>query len=69
MIRDNVELHLMLVTVAVHDGLTGALYPRIKIRLVPILSANRLCAAALSESDSADAIVPPIEALKMSSED
>jgi uncharacterized protein DUF5753 len=33
------------------------------------LSADWLCAAALSESDSADAIVARIETLKTSSED
>ncbi len=33
------------------------------------LSADRLCAAALSKSDSADAIVACIETLKTSSED
>ena len=89
--RDNVELHVMPVTVAVHDGLdgdfllldfdeaqsigyieypTGAIYVQDQDQVgAYTLSADRLCAAALSVSDSADAITGRIESLKTSSED
>lgn len=89
--RDNVELHVMPVTVAVHDGLngdflllnfdeaqsigyieypTGAIYVQDQDQVgAYTLSADRLCAAALSASDSADAIAARIETLKTSSED
>jgi transcriptional regulator with XRE-family HTH domain len=89
--RDNVELHVMPVTVAVHDGLngdfllldfdeaqsigyieypTGAIYVQDQDQVgAYTLSADRLCAAALSVSDSADAIAARIETLKTSSED
>ncbi|GAB3483645.1 DNA-binding XRE family transcriptional regulator [Amycolatopsis cihanbeyliensis] len=89
--RDNVELHVMPVTVAVHDGLdgdfllldfdeaqsigyieypTGAIYVQDQDQVAAYtLSADRLCAAALSVSDSADAIAARIETLATSSED
>ncbi|MGH3902322.1 MAG: helix-turn-helix domain-containing protein [Pseudonocardiaceae bacterium] len=89
--RDNVELHIMPVSVSVHDGLdgdfllldfdeaqsigyieypTGAIYVQDQDRVgAYTLSADRLCAAALSTSDSADAIAARIETLTTSSED
>ena len=88
--RDNVELHVMPVSVAVHDGLdgdfllldfdeaqsigyieypTGAIYVQDQDQVgAYTLSADRLCAAALSVSDSADAIAARIETLTTSSE-
>jgi hypothetical protein len=49
---------------------TGAIYIHDQDQVgACTLSAGRLCAAALSESDSADAIVARIETLKTSSED
>lgn len=89
--RDNVELHVMPVSVAVHDGLdgdfllldfdeaqsmgyieypTGAIYVQDQDQVEAYtLSADRLCAAALSTSDSADLIAERIETLTTSSED
>ena len=89
--RDNVELHVMPVSVAVHDGLdgdfllldfdeaqsigyieypTGAIYVQDQDQVgAYTLSADRLCAAALSSSESADAIAARIEILTTSSED
>ncbi|WP_037364662.1 helix-turn-helix domain-containing protein [Amycolatopsis orientalis] len=89
--RDNVELHVMPVSVAVHDGLdgdfllldfdeaqsigyieypTGAIYVQDQDQVgAYTLSADRLCAAALSASESADAIAARIEILTTSSED
>ncbi|MGH3822588.1 MAG: helix-turn-helix domain-containing protein [Pseudonocardiaceae bacterium] len=88
--RDNVELHVMPVSVPVHDGLdgdfllldfdeaqsigyieypTGAIYIQDQDQIAAYtLSADRLCAAALSVSDSADAIATRIAALDTSSE-
>jgi hypothetical protein len=60
----------MPVTVAVHDGLDGDFLQLDQDQVgACTLSADRLCAAALSESDSADAIGARIETLKTSSED
>jgi DNA-binding XRE family transcriptional regulator len=89
--RDNVELYVMPVSVAVHDGLdgdfllldfddaqsigyieypVGAFYVQDQDQVrVYALAADRLYAAALSASDSADAIAARIEILIMSSED
>ncbi|RKT89279.1 Helix-turn-helix domain-containing protein [Saccharopolyspora antimicrobica] len=89
--RDNVELHVMPVSVSVHDGLdgdfllldfteaqsigyieypTGAIYVQDQDQVAAYnLSADRLCAAALSVSDSADAISARIATLTTSSED
>ncbi|WP_424184046.1 helix-turn-helix domain-containing protein [Actinokineospora sp. G85] len=89
--RDNVELHVMPVSVAVHDGLdgdfllldfdeaqsigyieypTGAIYVQDQEQVgAYALSADRLCAAALSVSDSADAIAARIESLTTNPED
>ncbi|WP_418153223.1 helix-turn-helix domain-containing protein [Actinoalloteichus caeruleus] len=89
--RDNVELHIMPVSVSVHDGLdgdfllldfdeaqsigyieypTGAIYVQDQDQVEAYtLSADRLCAAALSVSDSTDVIAARIETLKTSSED
>jgi DNA-binding XRE family transcriptional regulator len=89
--RDNVELHVMPVSVAVHDGLdgdfllldfdeaqsigyieypTGAIYVQDQDQVSAYtLSADRLCAAALSVADSADAIAARITALDTHSED
>ncbi|MEB3371595.1 DUF5753 domain-containing protein [Saccharopolyspora mangrovi] len=88
---DNVELHVMPVSVAVHDGLdgdfllldfedaqsigyieypTGAIYIQDQDQVAAYnLSVDRLCAAALSESDSAEAIAARIAALGLSTED
>ncbi|MEV0049037.1 helix-turn-helix transcriptional regulator [Saccharopolyspora shandongensis] len=89
--RDNVELHIMPVSVPVHDGLdgdfllldfeeaqsigyieypTGAIYVQDQDQVAAYnLSVDRLCVAALSVSDSADAISARIAALGTSSED
>lgn len=89
--RDNVELHVMPVSVAVHDGLdgdfllldfdeaqsigyieypTGAIYVQDQDQVgAYTLSADRLCDAALSVSDTADAIAARIETLTTNSED
>lgn len=89
--RENVELHVMPLEVAVHDGLdgdfllldfdeaqsigyieypAGALYIQDQDQVEAYtLSAQRLCDAALSESDSAEAISARIETLKASMED
>ncbi|MGH8883211.1 MAG: DUF5753 domain-containing protein [Stackebrandtia sp.] len=89
--RDNVELHVMPVSVTVHDGLdgdfilldfdeaqsigyveypAGALYVQDQDQVTAYtLSADRLCAAALSVSDSADAIAARIETLTTNSKD
>lgn len=89
--RDNVELHVMPVGVAVHDGLdgdfllldfdeaqsigyieypTGGIYVQDQDQVgVYALSSDRLCAAALSVSDSADFIAARVAALETSSED
>ena len=89
--RDNVELHVMPVDVAVHDGLdgdfllldfdeaqsigyieypTGAIYVQDQDQVaVYALSTDRLRAAALSASDSADLVAARIVALDTSSED
>ena len=49
---------------------TGAIYIQDQDQFRGVyFAADRLCAAALSESDSADAIVARIETLKTSSED
>lgn len=83
--RDNVEVHVMPVGVAVHDGLdgdflllnfdeaqsivyveypTGAIYVQDQDHVAAYtLSTDRLCAAALSVSDSADLIAARIAAL------
>lgn len=88
--HENVELHVMPVTVAVHDGLdgdfllldfeeaqsigyieypTGAIYVQDQDQVATYnLTADRLCAAALSVSDSVDAITARIETLSTSSE-
>ena len=87
--RDNVELHVMPVSVAVHDGLdgdfllldfdeaqsigyiedpTGAIYVQDQDQVgAYTLSADRLCAAALSVSETADAIAARIETLTTNS--
>ncbi|MQA08006.1 MAG: helix-turn-helix domain-containing protein [Pseudonocardiaceae bacterium] len=89
--RDNVELHVMPVGVAVHDGLdgdfllldfdeaqsigyieypTGAIYVQDQDQVATYtLSADRLCAAALSVSDSQDVIAARMAALDTRSED
>ncbi|WP_016699432.1 helix-turn-helix domain-containing protein [Actinoalloteichus spitiensis] len=89
--RDNIELRVMPVSVAVHDGLdgdfllldfgeaqsigyieypTGAIYVQDQDQVSAYtLSADRLCAAALSVSDTADAIAARIETLATNSED
>ncbi|WP_020663235.1 helix-turn-helix domain-containing protein [Amycolatopsis benzoatilytica] len=89
--RDNVELHVMPVSVAVHDGLdgdfllldfdeaqsigyieypTGAIYVQDQDQVgAYTLSADRLCAAALSLAESADAIAARIETLTTNPED
>lgn len=88
--RDNVELHVMPVSVAVHDGLdgdfllldfdeaqsigyveypAGALYIQDQDQVAMYaLSTDRLCAAALSVSDSAAAVAARIAALDTTSE-
>jgi hypothetical protein len=87
---DNVELHVMPVNVAVHDGLdgdfllldfaeaqsigyieypTGAIYVQDQDQIAAYtLSADRLCAAALPVSDSADMVATRIAALDTRSE-
>lgn len=89
--RENVELHVMPVSVAVHDGLdgdfllldfdeaqgvgyieypTGAVYVQDQDQVAAYrLSVERLCAAALSEAESADFIAARIETLTARSED
>lgn len=89
--HDNVELHLMPVSVPVHDGLdgvfllldfaeaqsigyieypAGAIYVQDQDQVAAYnLSVDRMCAAALSVSDSAEAISARIAALSSSSED
>ena len=89
--RGNVELHVMPVTVAVHDGLdgdfilldfdeaqsigyieypTGASYLQDQDQISAYaLAADRLCAAALSVSESAGTIAARIESLTTTSED
>ncbi|MGH3843674.1 MAG: helix-turn-helix domain-containing protein [Pseudonocardiaceae bacterium] len=89
--RGNVVLHVMPVTVAVHDGLdgdfllldfdeaqsigyveypTGAIYVQDQDQVgAYALSADRLCAAAMSTSDSADTIAARITTYTTSSED
>lgn len=89
--RDNVELRVMPVGVAVHDGLdgdfllldfaeaqsigyveypTGAIYIQDHDEVAAYaLAAERLCAAALPVSDSADAIAARMAALNTSPED
>jgi DNA-binding XRE family transcriptional regulator len=88
--RDNVELHVMPVEVAVHDGLdgdfllldfdeaqsigyieyqNGAVYVQDQDQVgLYTLAADRLCAAALSEADSASFIESRIAALGIPSE-
>lgn len=83
--RDNVEVHVMPLSVAVHDGLdgdfllldfdqaqsigyveypAGAIYVQDQDQVaVYRLSADRLCAAALSASESVAAITSRIKAL------
>jgi transcriptional regulator with XRE-family HTH domain len=85
--RDNVELHVMPLSVTVHDGLDGDFllldfgeaqsigyieYPAGAIYIQDqdqveayTLATDRLCAAALSASDSARAIAARIDALAM----
>ncbi|MDQ3579005.1 MAG: helix-turn-helix domain-containing protein [Actinomycetota bacterium] len=89
--RDNVELHVMPVSVIVHDGLdgdfillnfdeaqsigyieypAGALYIQDQDQVgAYTLSSDRLCATALSTSDSAEAIAARIETLTTTLED
>ncbi|MBB5801281.1 transcriptional regulator with XRE-family HTH domain [Saccharothrix ecbatanensis] len=89
--RENVELHVMPVSVAVHDGLdgdfllldfeeaqsigyieypTGAVHVQDQDQVAAYtLSADRLCATALSVSESADAIAARIKTLTTTSED
>ncbi|WP_433263813.1 helix-turn-helix domain-containing protein [Actinosynnema sp. CS-041913] len=89
--QKNVELRVMPVEVAVHDGLdgdfllldfeeaqgigyieypNGAVYVQDQDQVAAYrLAADRLCAAALSVSDSADLIAARIAALDPSSED
>jgi DNA-binding XRE family transcriptional regulator len=89
--RDNVELHVMPLSVAVHDGLDGDFllldfdeaqsigyieYPAGAIYIQDqdeveayTLAADRLCAAALSPSDSARAVAARIDALATRLED
>jgi hypothetical protein len=91
MARDNVELHVMPVSVVIHDGLdgdfilldfdeaqsigyveypAGAVYVQDQDQVAMYgLTADRLCAGALSVSDSADAIAARIESLTTNSED
>lgn len=88
--RGNVELHVMPVSVAVHDGLDGdfllldfdeaqsigyieypdgAIYVQDQDQVAAYtLAVDRLCVAALSESDSADLIAARIAVLDESSE-
>lgn len=88
--RDNVDIHIMPVSVAVHDGLdgdylildfedaqsigyveypTGAIYVQDQDQVSAYtLSADRLCSAALSTSESADLIAERMQALTPKSE-
>lgn len=88
--RDNVDIHVMPVSVAVHDGLdgdyllldfedaqsigyveypTGAIYVQDQDQVSAYtLSAERLCSAALSTSESADLITERMRALTTKTE-